>query len=245
MSLDTPGAGDTLARVQAQAQSEALRLFGDGPAVPWQAPVPVRPAVPRALLAMVAAAAVAATTWALGGSQPTVEGARMAIAAGPGPVEATQDDDIVDADPVPIPSVPSAGLAPRQDARPASLVVERAGATWHIAAANVSRLDAARRLAALSGSPLLGATELIAGTRPLDLRWQGRDLAGAWQAVLGPDLNFALQCRRDRCQAWIVAAAEPGANLSLPPAPPRVVAQAVEAAPRSDAGDVPDRLHHD
>jgi hypothetical protein len=245
VSDDALGARQTLSQVHAQAQVEALRRFGDGPAVPWQPPVAVRPAVRRALMALAAGAVIAASTWALRPAQASADAADTSSLAAPARVDVALEDDIVDAEPAPIPGTPAPVTPDRQDVDSGMLVVERAGATWHIDAAKASRLDVARRLAELSGSPLLGATELIARARPLDLRWQGRDLSDAWQAVLGPELNYALQCRRDRCQAWIVAAAEPGASLPPLSAPPPVVTLATETAPRSDAGDVPDRLHHD
>lgn len=245
MSKGAPGGGGALSQVHARAQIEALRLFGDGPAPPWQQDVPVRSVVLRALLAIATGAAIAATAWALAPTESPPGDAHAASPTESARADVAQADDIVDADPVPIAPTTTAGAPARQDLAPVTLVVERDGATWRIAAANASRLDAARRLAQLSGSPLLGDTELIAGTRPLDLRWQGRDLAGAWKAVLGPDLNYALQCRRDRCQALIVSAAEPGAKLPLPSSPPAAMAQGIDAAPRSDAGDQPDRLHHD
>lgn len=243
MSEDAFGAREALSQVHARAQIEALKRFGDGPAIAWQPSVAVRPAARRVLLALgtvVTAAAVAASAWALRPTPLVADAADRVSPAAPTRGDATQDDDIAAAEPAPIPSPRSPVLPARQDVVPATLVVERAGASWRIAAANASRLDAARRLAELSESPLLGATGLIAGARPLDLHWQGRDLAGAWQAVLGPELNYALQCRRDRCRAWILATAEPGAKPPLPsPAP------AVESPPRADAGDVPDRPHHD
>lgn len=243
MSDDARGAREALSQVHAQAQIEALKRFGDGPAMPWQPRAALRPAVRRVLLALgtvVTAVAVAASAWALRPAPLDVDAADTVSPAAPARVEATQDDDIVDAEPMAIRSTPSPVLPARQDVVPATLVVERDGATWRIAAANASRLDAARRLAELSGSPLLGAAGLIAGTRPLDLHWQGRDLAGAWKAVLGTELNYALQCRRDRCRAWIMATAEPGADLPLPSP-----ALAVDSLLRADAGDVPDRPHHD
>lgn len=247
MSEDASGAREALSQVHAQAQLEALKRFGDGPATPWQPDVPVRGLVLRGLLVIAAGAAIAATAWAFAPSDPDAAEAPTASAAEPARIDAAaQDEDIVDADPAPMPGTPSPPQLARQDVGPATLVVERAGASWRIDASHAPRLDAARQLAQLSGSPLLGATELIAGTRPLDLRWQGRDLAGAWKAVLGPELNYLLQCRRDRCQAWIVAAAEPGANLPLPmPSPPPVMTQTVDSPPRADTGEQPDRLHHD
>jgi hypothetical protein len=243
----SPGsAGEVLSQVHAQAQLEALRLFGDGPATPWQPDVPVPALLLRGLLVIAAGTAIAATAWAFAASDPDAGDAPTASVAEPARIDtAAQDEDIVDAEPSPMPGTPLPPTPARQDVQPAALVIERAGTGWRIDASHAPRLDAARRLARLSGSPLLGATELIAGTQPLDLRWQGRDLADAWQAVLGPDLNYALQCRRDRCQAWIVAAAEPGAKLPLPSSPPDAMAQGIDAAPRPDAGDQPDRLHHD
>lgn len=240
MSDAASGASEALSQVHAQAQIEALRRFGDGPATPWRPELPLRAVALRVLpvtAAIAAITAIAAAAWAFAPSGADADAAPVAIAAEPEHADAAADDDIVDVLPVTTPT--------RQALGQATLVVERTGASWRIDASHALRLDAARRLAELSGSPLLGATELLAASRPLDLRWQGRDLADAWKAVLGPDLNYALQCRRDRCQAWIVAAAERGANPPLPSAPLPAVTQAVEDTARSDAGDVPDRLHHD
>lgn len=240
MRESAPGAGDALARVHAQAQTEAVRLFGDGPATPWQPQVPKRTAVRWALLATAcAAAAVWVATVAI--APAAVEA--LAIPAPAGHREIPLSNDIVDAEPAPPPPARPDATPPRQSLESASLVVARAGATWRIDARRASRLEAARQLARLSGSPLLGALDLIARTRPLDLRWQGRDLAGAWQEVLGSELNYALQCRRDRCRAWIVAAAVPRASDSSRPAVPPIAMP--ESQPLNDSGDVPDRLARD
>ena len=241
MTESAPGVGDALARVHAQAQTEAVRLFGDGPATPWQPQVPTRTAVRWALLAT---ACAAAAVWVATVAMAPAAVEAMAIPAPAGQREIPLTHDSVDTEPAPPAARPDATPS-RRALESASLVVARAGATWRIDARRASRLEAARQLARLSGSPLLGALDLIARTRPLDLRWQGRDLAGAWQEVLGSELNYALQCRHDRCRAWIVAAAVPRASDSSTPAAPPIAMPAPESPPLNDSGDAPDRLARD
>jgi hypothetical protein len=67
-----------------------------------------------------------------------------------------------------------------------------------------SRHEAVLELAALSGSEMPGGADALRLARPLDLQWEGRSLASAWRAVIGNEASYALQCRRDRCTAWIV-----------------------------------------
>lgn len=241
MRASAPDAADALARVHAQAQTEAVRLFGDGPATPWQPQVPTRTAVRWALLVT---ASAAAAVWVATVAMAPAAVEAMAMPARAGHREIPLPSDIVDAEPAPSAARPEA--TPSRRAREsASLVVAHAGATWRIDATRASRLEAAQQLARLSGSPLLGALDLIARTRPLDLRWQGRDLAGAWQEVLGSELNYALQCRRDRCQAWIVSAAVPRVSDSSTPAARSIAMPAPESRRLNEPGDVPDRPSRD
>lgn len=236
------GAGDTLAQIHLQAQAEALRLFGEGPPPPWQPRFPARALIAGTLLV---SAGVAAAAWMVAVAEvpAATPAAERPQTPAPGAIEAA--DHIVDAEPD-APATPRAQAPPvRPSLDAATLVVAHAAAGWRIEANGASRFEAAQQLARLSGSPLLGAVELIARTRPLDMRWQGRDLARAWQEVLGSELNYALQCRRDRCRAWIVAAAAPGPVPALPPSAPTMAALPQEAQARNDTGDVPDRISHD
>lgn len=124
------------------------------------------------------------------------------------------------------------------------LLVDRRGRLWQIEAAGASRLDAARLLAEQSGSTLHGSTELLSRAAPLSVRWQGRSLAQAWQQVLGTDVSYALQCRRDVCEAWIVAASTQHASPS-PTLPLRKTAVPIVQDAFDDRGAVspPDSGH--
>lgn len=213
------------------AQLQAERHFGDAPPPPWEPAVPAAAALARhwrwaGLGGLAVAAALIA--WSIGGRSAEA-------AAAPAPVAAWEHesgvDEVDDADP-PEPR----GAA--QAVLPVALAVSHSGRFWRVEAQGASRLDAARRLAELSGSALHGSIELLAQARPLDLRWQGRTLAQAWEQVLGQDLNYALQCRRDRCEAWIVAAAPPGGSSALPLS--AFEGAAAAGVPAMDVDDVPE-----
>ncbi|HUG22348.1 hypothetical protein [Piscinibacter sp.] len=90
-----------------------------------------------------------------------------------------------------------------------------------IQAHGASRLDAAQRLAALTGSALLEQPQALASTRPLTAQWRGRDIAAAWALVLGNEASHALQCDQSRCRVWITGpvAATPASNADRSTAP--------------------------
>jgi len=234
---DTSG----LAGIHALAQAEATRFLGDGPVAAWR-PDARMPALLQALRSRVAlrsaacgAAVIVAIGWATNAPAP--------LRAATAPVT---DDIIDDAPPAIAPSRPSAVVAA---ARP-SLSVSHQGGWWRIDAVGASRLEAAQQLARLNGFALSGPTTRLARARPLDLRWQGHDPAAAWRALLDTEVNYALQCGRDRCRAWIVDNAGPGpipaTTVALPadgtPLPPD---NAAEAPPPRDRIDPPEPLHHD
>lgn len=237
--------------VASQAQAEAERFFGDGPVASWQPPAASgKPGWWRRTVWLAAAGciAVAAGIGAVAGAG----GWTGADEAQPQPPVASDPaDDIVDEPPMQQPVTARAGeAAPRLLSSP-TLSITRRGAEWRIEAVGVSRLAAAQRLAQASGSPLLGNTATLAGARPLDLRWQGRNAAGAWRAVLGPEVNFAMQCGAARCRVWII---ETGAQEQASPTMLRVPAVAspppwaidVAAAPSaSDSADPRVAAHHD
>lgn len=198
--------------VAAQAQAEAQ--FGEGPPPLWEpASAPV---VPRRWSGMyVLAAAVvlvgALAGWMIGGEAAASSAPPVVDAAAPAPAPLASEADIEEG-----PSV----AAPPESPAPVTLFVGRSDRLWSLDALGASRLEAARQLALQSGSTLHGSLELLAQAPPLTLRWQGRSLAQAWGQVLGADLNYALQCRRDACEAWIVAAAtHDAAAASLRAAP--------------------------
>lgn len=94
-----------------------------------------------------------------------------------------------------------------------------------IEARAASRWDAARQLAELTGTQLLGQPEALAHARPLALRWEGRDLRAAWIVLLGDEVSHGLQCAAPgACRIWVLgspAGAEPGsASAPLRHEPP-------------------------
>lgn len=255
-----------LADTLAPAEAEADRHFGSGPVAAWRPPgrgawhAPSR----RVVLALAAAALVASGAAAVARWLP----AGQAVAA---ETAAALDSD---SEPSPVPS--PAPLAPVDDtgetaapwpdstrAAAATLNISRHGRTWHIDATGVSRLLAAQTFAQLSGSPLRGSIDALAGSRPLDLHWQGRDPARAWQALLGSEVSYALQCDARRCQAWIVGEgtagpfeprrATPVAHATRPalpapiavPAPMPLPAEPMPAVPQADSADPHVASHHD
>ncbi len=195
-----------------EAQADADRRFGDGPVQPWEPPPALSDAT-RRRLAVVAVASVLATALlvaiAVAKATPAAEPAPMD--AVPAPLaEAPTDDGAEDALPPPAPTAPV--VAP-------SLALERRGADWHLSARGVVRNDVVQRLAEASGATLHGWPDAAVGARPVQLHWQGRSLAQLWPIVLGPELNFALQCRRERCDVWILGAVRPGPAAFTPPLP--------------------------
>jgi hypothetical protein len=196
------------------AQTQAERHFGDGPVTPWEAPSsPARASRPK-------------PGWAAGAVLPSMIGLIAMAMAG-----ARQSEPAgVVVEPA-LALEPAASSRPSEEApgfddaapsvvEPASMQLGRVGATWHLDARGVSRLEAAQRLAEASGSTLHGSLEALAGARPLHLQWQGRSLAEAWSRLLGSELNYALQCRAERCQAWIVGTAGTVAPTAVPAAGP-------------------------
>jgi hypothetical protein len=101
----------------------------------------------------------------------------------------------------------SIGQARGENMPPPSLDIERRGGELRIDAHRASRLQAAQRLAALSGSQLLGMPDALAQAPPLTLHWQGPDARAAWSALLGDDVSHALQCDAGACRVWVAATA--------------------------------------
>lgn len=241
------------AGVEAQAQAEAERFFGAGPAPAWQpAGAPHQPRPGRrwawwlgaaSCLVVVSVAALLAGAWWM----PDENGAGVEP-----PVAGDPAGDLID-EPLPVrlpahvPARPVAAAAPPSP----TLNITRRGAEWRIEAVGVSRLLAAQRLAQVSGSPLSGNFDLLAASPPLQLSWQGRGAAGAWQAVLGSGVNYAAQCGRQRCRVWIIEAGAGGALPAPAPRPPVIAAPALAsvdvaaAPPQSASTDPRVAAHHD
>jgi hypothetical protein len=238
------------ADVAAQAQAEAERFFGDGPIAAWRPPRARAGSTPwsRRAVRWVAAGCLAVP-------------ALLAVVAGAGwarnddtlpesPVSSEPTDDVTDAPlhvqlPTPAVRTTSAPLTS------ATLNITRRGAEWRIEAMGVSRLVAAQRLAQSSGSTVFGNIAPLAATRPLRLSWQGQGVAGAWQAVLGSEVSFAMQCGTVRCRVWILEAGTNGQGPALTPRVPSLVPAApatgemAAAPPQSDSSEPRIAAHHD
>jgi hypothetical protein len=233
MTRNVPGLlADTLAPAQAAAES----LFGDGPPREWQPPSrwawrrPSR----RVLLAasvgvLMATGAAAVVRWLPPGPSLGAEPDRP-LASAADPAAALPSTEPIDTD------VDDEGTEPTTIAQPApatepTLSLNRLDRGWVIAASGASRLMAAQTFAQLSGSPLRGSVDALAGSRPLDLHWRGRDPAQAWRALLGSEVSYALQCDARRCQAWIIGNGAPGPIAAVRAVPDGPVARPISARP--------------
>ena len=137
---------------------------------------------------------------------------------------------------------PTTGVYAQRGSQPAErLLIARERGVWRIRADAASRHEAAQTLAELSGTQLPAGLEALRSTRPLNLQWEGHDLAQAWQAVIGDEANYALKCSPRRCMAWLVAVAQShearGLTTALETAPARVAA--VQRTERSIEGSDP------
>ena len=218
-----PASAEALERIRALAENEATRHFGDAPPTPWQPSG--RPVISfrRALRgwACVAVAVLAAGGWVLAQSHAPWPSPASRSSAPPesavGPASLARYGLDASDQPVAAP-VP----APTGTAIATALRVERIGGVWRIRAESASRYEAARELAALSGTEVPSGANALRAARPLNLRWEGRDLAAAWQAVIGNEASYALQCRPGRCTVWIVDPNPAAANSAA--AAPRAAA---------------------
>lgn len=221
-NLSTAAAG-ALSDVHAQAQAQAARMFGAGPVQAWQPQrrsglAGVRPVVVAG--ALVTCALVSGMVLGAWRVAPTADSALPPPAVPAPPARA--DLGRQDARPRP-PSTQQHGVT-AEAPEPGSLSVSRRGSRLRIEARGASRLDTARRLAAATASSLQGDPGVLGSAPALTLRWQGSDVEQAWRAVLGPSTNYALQCRRQRCSAWILdgdmaAASVPGPMPTLAASP--------------------------
>lgn len=186
----------TLARLHELAQVEAARLYGDAPIVPWRASRSgiVGPRVLRATALVFMALILATAGWATMGGWSTP-------VAGPVFVEANQEATVAPA----VQPIQSSldRAASHHTALPAhSLTVAPDGAGWRIDAIAASRTATIVEFARVTGTQLFGMDSLP-GAPPLDLHWQGRDIAAAWVAIFGNEVGYALQCHGRHCRAWI------------------------------------------
>ncbi len=267
--MSVPQSDSVLASVQAEAQAEASRFFGDSPAPTWSPSSPWVPALLQwsrvlgvaAAVCCVLAAVIGGVAWSfLRENSP--EPPEMGNAA----------DDVVDTfEPEPAnaaPPSPPRHTTVQSTTAPSSLLnITRQGAEWRIEAFGVSRMLVAQRLSQVSGSPLSGDLAALTAARPVQLSWKGRDTADAWQAVLGHDVSFATQCSSRRCRVWIagVGAApvappmstSPGTSMGSPsiatpmalpviaPPPMPATMEVAAAPPQSDSADPRVAAHHD
>lgn len=241
--------------MQAAAQADADRFYGNGPVQPWQPgaddPAPARwPwALGAGIMAFTAATVFAAKRYVDDLTTPPAPRHALVMPHGDGAsLTGDPDEDIVD-EPAPTPGV----AVPLVMQQPGStrFAVTRQRREWRIEAHGASRLLVARRLAEATGSSLRGDLSLLDATRPLDLQWQGRRAAQAWQAVLGQELSFLSQCSASRCQVWLLQAGDPGETIFRLPPPrpviplPTAELAAASATRQSDSADPRVAAHHD
>lgn len=218
-----------LADTLAPAEAAAAPHFGDGPPRPWQPrgrPAwrgPTRRVVLAAAVGtLMATGAAAVVHWLPSGASLGAEPDEPPVSVAHATVALPRNEGLdVDVD-VDEYTGPTAVAQPAPTIEP-SLNMARQGQGWHIAASGASRLAAAQFFAQLSGSPLRGDVDALAGSRQLDLHWQGRDPAQAWRALLGSEVSYALQCDARRCQAWIIGTGTTG-SIALARATPDVPA---------------------
>lgn len=245
-----------LATTQAEAQVEASRFFGDEPVQTWRPSNPWVPALlRRARMLGLAAAACCVLVAVIGGL------AWGLLHEAPIETPAVGDvvDDVVDNFESEAPAPPRQAVAQVAAAAPSPLLnITRQGAGWRIEAFGVSRMQVAQRLSQVSGSALSGDLAALAATRPMQLSWQGRGAASAWQAVLGHEVSFATQCNTRRCRVWIAGADAATASpapaspappralpVTVPPPMPATTERAAVAPPPSDSADPRIAAHHD
>lgn len=242
--------------IQAAAQADADRFYGDGAAPPWQPgddglETARWPWVLAGALVLIVAACGFATrryiddlTTPVAPRSTLVTPARDAASLTGDP-----DDDLID-EPAPAPKPAVAPMPPGST----QFTVSKQRREWRIEAHGASRLLVAQRLAEATGSSLRGDLSLLNATRPLDLQWQGRRAAQAWQAVLGQELSFLSQCSASRCRVWLLHAGNPDETVFRLPPPRPVIplpsAETVELAAasatrQSDSADARVAAHHD
>jgi hypothetical protein len=180
------------------AQADADRFHGGALPLPW-CPQRRRVAARRGLLAALALALGAGVAGGVArqGSDPVVA---VSIAQAAAPVEAP----MVEPAPTPAPQI-TVTPAPRR------ATLHRHGAALTIDVAAMPLADAVQRLAALTGSRLIGDPAVLAAARPLTLAWRGADPAAAWHAVLRDEASYAIECTAARCRVWLLGAAALGA----------------------------------
>jgi hypothetical protein len=263
-----PESDSVLASVQAEAQVEASRFFGDTPVQAWSPPNPWVPALARgarvlgliAAVCCVLAAVIGGVAWSfLREAPPEPPSVDELVTDAADDALDDRVDDVVDDVVDDFANEPASVAAPlrhtaAQDTAATSplLNITRQGAEWRIEAVGVSRMQVAQRLSQVSGSPLSGDVAALAATRPVRLSWHGRNTAGAWQAVLGHEVSFATQCSTRRCRVWIAGAGTADAGPAPPRAlpviapPPMPAAMELAAAPpQSDSADPRVAAHHD
>ncbi len=209
----------SLARTQAEAQAQALAFQGIRSEATARNP-PARP--PRAALAAAALAALlggAAAAYAMirPAAQPVAVPEAATPARHPARLWETSADELP-AEELQAPATPPAVRAASAASAPAergALAVRLVDGELRIEARGASRRDAARLLAELTGSALLGEPDTLVQAQPLNLHWSGRDLRDAWRAVLGDEVSNGLQCAaRDACRVWILGPAPVNTNQS-------------------------------
>jgi hypothetical protein len=112
--------------------------------------------------------------------------------------------------PAALQSEPAAQLvSPPADPAVPGQWVQQVDAGISIEAHAVPRRALVEQLAAATGTLLIGSTAGLDATPAVTLRWQGRDLAALWAALLDGRANFAAQCDGRTCKLWLLGAPAP------------------------------------
>lgn len=222
-----------------EAQQQAAAMVA-GPPTPWnEAHREQRGSARWLAIAAASVAAAGVTGWLaadwLGG--PT----RAVPASVPQPPVAA-----LPVTPAPLAAAATSAVVPQQVTPPASLAVTRQAGVIRIDATNAALADAVRALAQATRTTIKGGEALAAIGTPVTLKWQGTDVAAAWDALLGRVASIGVSCSGAGCELWIVGVtptptaaravgALPGtAAVSTDPSEAQEVAQPPRPAARID-----------
>ncbi len=180
-----------------EAQQQAAAMVA-GPPTPWnEAQQSQRGSARWLAIAAASVAAAGVTGWLaadwLGGPP------RTAPTSVPQPPVAA-----LPATPPPVAPAATSAVVPQQSTPPASLAVTRQAGVIRIDATNAALADAVRALAQATRTTIKGGEALAAIGTPVTLKWQGTDVAAAWDALLGRVASIGVSCSGAGCELWIV-----------------------------------------
>jgi hypothetical protein len=179
----------------AAAQTDADRFHGAAPVRPW------RPALHRAtrlwlLGALVLGAGVAGAVVVQRLGEP-LRSAPVAFAASPpAPIDAPRY----------VPPAPAESPWGRTAAVPARTTMRLDHGELTVDVTGMSRLQAVRQLAALTGSELVEQPGALDRAHSVTMAWRGRDIAAAWRSLLADEVSHAVHCAAMHCRVWVLGA---------------------------------------